>query len=501
MSDKFDISQFDSYREDNRFEVKAAEGGLPQSLWETYSAMANTYGGVIVCGVRERNDGTWFTTGMKNASKLLKNFWNQINDRAKVSVNLLRESDVTVYTINDDVIVVIEVPPTDRETKPVYINGDMFRGSFKRNNEGDYHCTEAEVKAMLRDQTRLTMDMKVLTNMELSDFEKESVKSYRVWFSTRHPDHAWTKLPDDEFLEMIGAASDDCEDKRLHPTCAGLLMFGKEHKISREYPAFFLDYKDHADPSVRWTDRIQSQSPDWSGNVFDFFTLVSRKLLRMLKVPFKLVNMVRVDETQMHNAVREALVNCLVNTDYYLSRGVLIDSYDDKIIMKNPGTSIVGKRQMLRGGDSEPRNANIMKMFNLLGFGEHAGSGVPDIYSIWRDAGYVEPKIEEFFGGDEPNKTIVTLPLVEKEQVEIEKQPEKQPKKQPKNSKALEIIERAEKILDLIKDNPTISRTDIARTLSLTEAQSRTAIDHLKNNNTIKWDGSPRKGKWVINKS
>ena len=116
LIDKFDISQFYSYREDNRFEVKAAEGGLPHSLWETYSAMANTYGGVIICGVRERNDGTWFTTGMKNASKLLKNFWNQINDRAKVSVNLLRESDVKVYTINDDVILVIEVPSTDRET-------------------------------------------------------------------------------------------------------------------------------------------------------------------------------------------------------------------------------------------------------------------------------------------------------------------------------------------------------------------------------------------------
>jgi predicted HTH transcriptional regulator len=501
LIDKFDISQFYSYREDNRFEVKAAEGGLPHSLWETYSAMANTYGGVIICGVRERNDGTWFTTGMKNASKLLKNFWNQINDRAKVSVNLLRESDVKVYTINDDVILVIVVPSTDRETKPVYINGDMFRGSFKRNNEGDYHCTEAEVKAMLRDQTRLTMDMKVLTNMELSDFEKESVKSYRVWFSTRHPDHAWTKLPDDEFLEMIGAASDDCEDKRMHPTCAGILMFGKEHKITREYPAFFLDYKDHADPSVRWTDRIQSQSPDWSGNVFDFFTLVSRKLLRMLKVPFKLVDMVRIDETPMHNAVREALVNCLVNTDYYLSRGVLIDSYDDKIIMKNPGTSIVGKRQMLRGGDSEPRNANIMKMFNLLGFGEHAGSGVPDIFSIWREAGFVEPTIDEYFGGDEPNKTVVTLPLVEKELVETEKRPKKQPKKQPNRNKTLEVMERTEKILDLIKDDPTISRSEIARSLSLTEAQIRTAIDRLKKNDIIKWEGSPRKGKWIIIKT
>lgn len=180
---------------------------------------------------------------------------------------------------------------------------------------------------------------------------------------------------------------------------------------------------------------------------------------------------------------------------------ILSFSWYSKIIMKNPGTSIVGKRQMLRGGDSEPRNANIMKMFNLLGFGEHAGSGVPDIFSIWREAGFVEPTIDEYFGGDEPNKTVVTLPLVEKELVETEKRPKKQPKKQPNRNKTLEVMERTEKILDLIKDDPTISRSEIARSLSLTEAQIRTAIDRLKKNDIIKWEGSPRKGKWIIIKT
>ena len=66
----FDMSEFDSYREDNRREVKKAKGGLPVSLWETYSAFANCYGGVIILGVKENKDGSWYMTGLDNPAKL-----------------------------------------------------------------------------------------------------------------------------------------------------------------------------------------------------------------------------------------------------------------------------------------------------------------------------------------------------------------------------------------------------------------------------------------------
>ena len=277
MDDIFDLSKFDSYCEDNRREVKSAKGGLPISLWDTYSAMANTYGGVIICGVKENKDGTWFTSGMKDADILKKNFWNQANDQKKVSINLLAESDVKTFEVNGDAILVIEVPVADRETKPVYINGDLFRGTFKRTNEGDYHCTPREVKAMLRDQATMSPDMKVLEDEEISDFDTDSLRVYRMRYSVRHPNGAWTKLPDDQFLIQIGAASDKTKDGRIHPTAAGLLMFGQEYRITPQFPEYFLDYREKLDPHIRWTDRVQSSSGDWSGNLFDFYFRPSRR--------------------------------------------------------------------------------------------------------------------------------------------------------------------------------------------------------------------------------
>ena len=57
-------------------EVKKAKSGLPNSLWDTYSAMANCYGGMILLGVVEKEEGSFVTTGLKDVEKLQKDLKN-----------------------------------------------------------------------------------------------------------------------------------------------------------------------------------------------------------------------------------------------------------------------------------------------------------------------------------------------------------------------------------------------------------------------------------------
>ena len=83
--------------EDKDWEFKSSKGGLPGSLWDTYSAMANTDGGVIVLGVKENEGGDFEVQGLDDPAKMEKDFWTTINNRGKVNANLLANSDVRIF--------------------------------------------------------------------------------------------------------------------------------------------------------------------------------------------------------------------------------------------------------------------------------------------------------------------------------------------------------------------------------------------------------------------
>jgi len=367
---------------------------------------------------------------------------------------------------------VIHVPAARREQKPVYINDDMLGGTFRRNWEGDYHCTRIQVKTMLRDQADDTIDMSVLDSIGMEIFNMDSVRGYRNNFASLKDSHPFIRLDDNEFLRSIGAAAFADRDNALHPTAAGLLMFGNEYDIVRQFPDYFLDYRAELDPNNRWTDRIQSSSGDWSGNVYDFYFRVYNKLKQALNVPFKISGGTRIDDTPMHEALREALANCLINTDYYGSRGVVITLHPNRITLANPGYSRTGKIQMMLGGISDPRNRGLMKMFNLIDIGERAGSGIPKIVNIWNDEGLKDPVIEEQF---DPDRTLITLSLDKKQAIKASDK-----SNDNKSAKSKRTAESQKKVLDYLKDNGRSSCAEIAGYIGLSAARTRAILSEMK---------------------
>ena len=144
-----DFDHLDKYRENNRIEAKQALGGLPESIWETYSAFANAEGGIILLGVEELEDKSLHALDLLDPQWLIDDFLTILNDPTQVSANILTEEDIRIHEIDGRHIVTITVPKADIRCRPVYVEGDVLRGTYRRSGEGDYRCTPEEIEAML----------------------------------------------------------------------------------------------------------------------------------------------------------------------------------------------------------------------------------------------------------------------------------------------------------------------------------------------------------------
>lgn len=82
-----DLAHLEKHRENNRLEAKRAQGGLPRSIWETYSAFANSFGGLILLGVIETENETLASVPLPDPEELVRQFWQIVNDPARVSAS------------------------------------------------------------------------------------------------------------------------------------------------------------------------------------------------------------------------------------------------------------------------------------------------------------------------------------------------------------------------------------------------------------------------------
>jgi len=407
------VSQIIKDRETAEIEYKSAKGGFPKSFWETYSAFANTHGGTIVLGVKEK-DGLFSLNNLTDddIDKLQKDFWSGVHNKNTINACLLKNDDVEVGEIEGHKVILFHIPQAQRDQRPIHCTQDAFNGTFRRNYEGDYLCGNAEVRRMFADAdiTR-PADGRILKNYSWDDIDMPSFEQYRRLFATAKPSHPWHTLSNDELMRKLGGYRKDRETGEEGFTLAGILMFGKYDSIKDQTcaPKFFPDYKEiPADTSsTRWIDRIYPDG-SWEANLFQFYRRVLPKLQQVIPTPFRLEGNQRKDETPAHESLREAFANLCVHADYSEESSLLVYRYPHRIVFSNPGVMLISKQQYYQGGESVCRNTSLQQMFMMIGSAEKAGSGVDKILKGWETLNWKRPyPIEKA----QPNKVELVMPL------------------------------------------------------------------------------------------
>lgn len=156
-----------------------------------------------------------------------------------------------------------------------------------------------------------------------------------------------------------------------------------------------------------------------------------------------------------------------------------------------PGSIRTGKEQMLKGGISDPRNKALMKMFNMIGIGERAGSGVPDIYSVWENQGWIAPQVIEEYA---PDRTILKLSFIKMgiNKKTIIKSSDQKLAIKIGDQKSAKTEERLQQILQYMKDGTAYHSDEIAESIGLKSSRTRELLNMLVKKDRLESIGENR---------
>ncbi|MBN2006289.1 MAG: putative DNA binding domain-containing protein [Anaerolineae bacterium] len=394
------LRDLDILGEGTQMECKASLWQLPQDLWETVSAFANTDGGVILLGVTERR-GRFEVAGLLELEKQQHDLASGLRDMLNIPI----PARVTAHRVptagEDRVVLSIYVPEALRYQKPIYVRrAGLDKGCYKRVSGEDMPCTEDDLARYFQDRALISPDMTPAPLARREELDPAQVRAFRQLLATQDPTRRVLAYDDDAFLEAYGALISDGE--QWLPTLAGVLLFGTPELIRRCFPAFQVDLIEIE--GTEWvaspTDRGASRS--FQGPLLD----LARDLLRVLRQEIPERFALTPGEVQrmvdpMYVALREALHNALMHQDYRIHRPTQVRRFADRLEIENPGASLKDPDRLGEPG-SELRNPRIAQIFYEIGWVERKGTGIRAMQEAMEQLNLTPPTFES----DAPDRSF-----------------------------------------------------------------------------------------------
>lgn len=466
-------------KEGSNIEFKKAKNQVPKSFWETYSAFANTDGGIVIFGIDEKSKEV---TGVTDAYKLRDDLFNNLNNPNKVSKNIISNKDVKIVVEKELQLLIITIPEAPYNSKPIYLNGDP-RESYERLGEGDRKLSIEKYKALIVGAKEET-DNELLKNYNLDDLDTETLKIYRKELYEKSSNEKYKDIDFREMLIELGALRKDRQGTNEYLlTTGGLLFFGKYTAITDRFPGFQLDYfEKESSLDTDWIDRVSTGDmayPDL--NVYKFFRIVLAKLNLTIKDTFILKDEIKTRlpyKSDLFTSIREALVNALMHSYYDSDKPIKVTAYPDYYEFINPGKMRVTVEEFIHGGTSDIRNHTMSSIMRRIGISEKAGSGGPRIFDV---AAKYKLKLPEVIR--DQYSTSLRIWKVDLEKI-IEKYPSPQ----------------KEILLYLIK-HQSISRGEAEEKLLIENYQFRVAVNDLLEEGMLDIIGRGRSTRYMLKTS
>lgn len=470
------------YVESEKLEYKKAEFKVPEDFWETYSAFANTNGGMIILGVSEvKEDGQetkYVPTGYKDFDTYALDIRNKAHDKNFTNKDLIE--DVLEFTpngFNNSVIVVI-VRKAVRQDKPVEVKNKKTKSmkAYVRLGSSDMEMSPEEYNSSVRD-SQLTADRKPFNNFSFDDIDEKTLQLYKSTITNqRFKEHE--NASNMEFLKLLSLINIENDKQSL--TSTALLFFGKSYVINQAFPALRMDLFDFRNAGdSRWSHRISLTDFE---NVFQFFLATYNYLQTTVMNPFILNDeLVRVDtEASIKLALREAVINFVMHADYFSSKSFKISIHPDLYEFENPGKMLIPTNKFFNTMESEYRNPTISQLLMIAGYGERAGSGGEQIFKVTK-SNIASPTIIS-----KSNSTILTIWNVTFEN-------------KVNDDESFTLTEK--EILKLLYAGKALSLKEISQQLKLTRYQTDLVLKNLIERKAVIKTGASRSTKYEFNKS
>ena len=455
-------------------EFKEAQNSVPQNVYATVSAFANTNGGWVIFGVSDKGMPHEIT-GI-DASKIdeVQNaFLSTLNSGQKLNIRI--EATSHHHKIDGKHVLAFRIPEAHRLEKPIYLGHP--KNSYFRRGASNVQMQEYQWRGFIRDADDVSWDSVAFENADIATgIDADTLDWYMRKFYQHNPDEQ--EISDHtEFLLKWHFAKYVQDAPVL--TRGAVMLFGKIQFVRGLIIRPVLDYQRYDIRFENWINTGDWQDrKEFEGNLFTTWQGLMERYLRLADHASRIdpATMSRIDEPPDLLAFRESAANLLIHQDYRSGAKATIRWFIDWMQFQNPGDA--RGALLLESHTSIPRNPIIVDAFRRIRLSEEAGTGIPKISKNWHDLAYRPPqikndKIDKFF--------VVALakePLMTEAMREI--------------FASMELPKEQAEILAAASTQGTITKIDAIMAIGGDRRQARTAIDALLEQELLFAEGEDR---------